>query len=265
MINDITAPAPRFILRLICIDEMLRRFVNQNVPARNASEIGPGLGDTASFLLSSDLTTSISLFEGSKEASKLLKTRFSNDQRISIHNVFNENSVTNSKFDLTVCCEVIEHIENDLEFMQLIAASMDEDGIFVGSMPAFMKKWQSVDRLAGHFRRYERDELEQKLQSAGFEVCEIRCYGFPLINLLYPIREYYYSKQVKKNQNSSKSEATARSGIARGFTKKFNKRFVYSVTRFFARLQNLPVLSEYGDGFVFVARKKTESASKHRV
>jgi len=255
MINEITAPAPRLILRMLCLRSLFGKYLRHDAQIDLACEIGPGLGDSASYMLSNGLVNKWHLYESSVAAKKSLNDRFRENTNILILDHFGNEDEVIEKYGLVMCCEVIEHIDDDEEFLRSVFSCIGSGGMFFGSVPAYQKKWQSVDQLAGHYRRYERDELRRKLIAAGFETPEIRCYGFPLINLLYPLREYYYSRQVKKNAASNKSEATARSGVARGFSKKFNKPFVFFLTRIFSVFQSIPVLTNLGDGFVFVARK----------
>jgi len=255
MIDEITAPAPRFILRMFCLQRLFRKYLKNNEQIDLACEIGPGLGDSASYMLGRRLVDKWHLYESSTEAKQNLSDRFCEMPKVLIRDHFGGKDEISEKYGLVMCCEVIEHIDDDVEFLRSVFSSTETGGMFFGSVPAYQKKWQSVDKLAGHYRRYERDELSNKLSAAGFETLEIQCYGFPLINLLYPLREFYYSRQVKKNLTSNKSEATARSGVARSFSKKFNKRLVYLLTRFFSGFQSIPVFTNFGDGFVFVAKK----------
>lgn len=256
MLNDITAPAPRFILRLLCIKKYLNQHIKYNNPIQVACEIGPGLGDSASFMLNNHHVESWDLYESGESARAQLQNRFHESHQVSILSEFHTDNIAPSKYGLVMCCEVIEHVEEDELFLKLIHKSVSSNGLFIGSVPAYRKKWQSIDELAGHYRRYEKFELHKKLEAAGFEVLTIACYGFPLINMLYPLRETYYRSQLKKNRNSTKSEATARSGIARGLTKRLNKRPIFFIAKAFSLFQSLPFLSHFGDGFIFVARKK---------
>ncbi len=253
MLEDITAPAPRFLLRFLLIDRLLQKHRISDSVFEKGGEIGPGLGDISHYLLRKKQVVNIDLYEDSQDARKILKDRFSENQQVVIKHRFEK---CQRQYQFLLCCEVIEHIENDVEFITAIGDSMVQDGVFVGSVPSYMSKWQAVDELAGHFRRYERDELHSKLSASGFEVETIECYGFPLINLLYPLRQYYYSKKLNKGQSQSKREATAKSGISRGLAMLFNKKLVYSIARFSFLFQKIPFFSRWGDGFVFVCRKK---------
>ena len=252
MKEHISAPAPRMLLRLIQLRSMLNKLKLERTHQAAFCEIGAGLGDATSLALDLFSMEEAHIYEDSIAARASLEERFRSESKISIHESF---SCDEETFDMLMCFEVIEHIEKDQQFINSIGRSMKSGGRFFGSVPAYMNKWQDVDELAGHFRRYEREELAHKLSSAGFTDVKIDCYGFPLINMLYPLRKMYYGGLLKKRQDDSKEAATAKSGISRGLAQRFNTTLVWNVVKIFSLFQSLPVLRELGDGFVFSCRK----------
>ena len=248
----ITAPAPRMLLRLIKLLSMWRKQELIGSTQSRICEIGPGLGDASSLALECFTAAEVHLYEGSAPARKLLQTRFTTEQSLKIYDLF---SARHGYYEMVLCFEVIEHIREDQAFIDDIHYSMKAGGRLFGSVPAYMKKWQDVDELAGHFRRYEEDELHRKLLAAGFTDIQIYTYGFPLINLLYPLRKLYYGSLLKKRTNTNKDTATAKSGISRRLARSFNTPMVLFVVRFFSLFQSLPWLSHFGDGFVFSCKK----------
>ena len=252
MINHITAPAPRMLLRLFVLEKLFGKHAPAGTSLSKVCEIGPGLGDASSLTLERYNIERFDLYESAEAARELLATRFNLNAHVHLHGEFD---VQPLQYDMTLCFEVVEHIDEDSKFMRGIFDSTAHGGRFYGSVPAYMKKWQTVDELAGHFRRYEHDELKTKLEEAGFVDVELFAYGFPLINLLFPWREHHYKKLLNKRTNHDMGEATAKSGISRGLAMSYNKRFVYSVVKLFSVFQLLPGLSKFGDGFVFSCRK----------
>jgi len=252
MIKHITAPAPRMLLRLFVLEKLFSNDTKKGAPPLNVCEIGPGLGDASSLALERCKIANLDIYESAAPAKELLKARFKSTPEVHLHGEF---TAQESRYDLTLCFEVIEHINKDEKFITDIFNSTSANGKFYGSVPAYMKKWQTVDELAGHFRRYEYRELKTKLEKAGFVDVKLFCYGFPLINLLYPWREYHYKRLLNKRTNHDMSAATAKSGISRGLAMSYNKKFVYTVVKIFSYLQLLPGVSKLGDGFVFSCRK----------
>lgn len=119
-------------------------------------------------------------------------------------------------FDYLFSFEVLEHIEDDAGALNTWVEWLRPGGMVVISVPARMALWGATDELAGHFRRYERAGVEALLKEASLERIQIESYGFPLSNMLEPIRNWHHGRQLKRERHSkSLAEATARSGTRR--------------------------------------------------
>jgi SAM-dependent methyltransferase len=66
--------------------------------------------------------------------------------------------------------DVVEHIEDDLSFLQHLNDLLLPGGVLYLTVPAFQSLWSQEDIDAGHFRRYSLKQMEKKLIQAGFEV-----------------------------------------------------------------------------------------------
>jgi SAM-dependent methyltransferase len=66
--------------------------------------------------------------------------------------------------------DVLEHVQDDVSFLGRIAAMLKPQGRLYLTVPAMPLLWSAADRQAGHFRRYRRSELVQKLEMAGFSI-----------------------------------------------------------------------------------------------
>ncbi len=66
--------------------------------------------------------------------------------------------------------DVVEHIENDVAFLSMIHAYMQEGGKVYITVPAFQSLWSNEDVDAGHYRRYTTKELCSKLEQVGFKI-----------------------------------------------------------------------------------------------
>lgn len=65
---------------------------------------------------------------------------------------------------------VLEHIEDDQEALKELHENMQPGAGLAIYVPAFTFLFSDLDRKVGHFRRYQKRELVQKVRSAGFEV-----------------------------------------------------------------------------------------------
>lgn len=251
MYDYVTAPAPRFLLRFIELQRLLERMGLFSGRDLHVAELGPGLGDVAEWVADNGAVSSLRLIESSVEARNVLQQRFQGNKKVDIEESL---SVEIKPVDVFMVFEVIEHIQSDVAMLKKVRQVIKPGGILVGSVPAYMKKWQSVDDVAGHVRRYERDEIEAKLRQAGFSTVEVMTYGFPVTNLMYPLRQLYFFMLARRASDRSLEESTGKSGISRGFVSLFNKRLIFTLIKIFSPLQRIPVLRECGDGFIFVAR-----------
>ena len=91
------------------------------------------------------------------------------------------------RFRLIVAFEVLEHYEQDLDCLRKWSELLQPGGTLIFSVPAHMRQWTGNDTRAGHARRYEKKELQEKLKTCGFEIEHFWCYGFPVLNLTYPL------------------------------------------------------------------------------
>jgi SAM-dependent methyltransferase len=73
-------------------------------------------------------------------------------------------------FDTVLCLNVLEHIEDDVAALRRIRGVLTDGGRLVLIVPAQRRLYGAIDQAIGHYRRYERGELVDKLQTAGFNI-----------------------------------------------------------------------------------------------
>ncbi|MBT5194143.1 MAG: methyltransferase domain-containing protein [Rhodospirillaceae bacterium] len=75
------------------------------------------------------------------------------------------------KFDLILMLDVLEHVENDGEFLgKLVSENLETDGIALISVPAWPALFSSHDRALDHFRRYTPEGARTLLAGQGLRV-----------------------------------------------------------------------------------------------
>jgi SAM-dependent methyltransferase len=77
------------------------------------------------------------------------------------------------KFDTVLCLNVLEHTTDDVAALRRAHELLVDGGRVIIFVPAGHGLYGSLDRGIGHQRRYEKDELAQKLRDAGFQVEDI--------------------------------------------------------------------------------------------
>lgn len=74
------------------------------------------------------------------------------------------------QFHLVGIFDVLEHLEDDGAVLQSLKSVMHPDGVLMITVPAGRKLWSYFDVAARHCRRYEPEDLRDKLEKVGLSV-----------------------------------------------------------------------------------------------
>jgi len=241
------APTPRYILRRYLVEKLL-----QGIKARDFAEVGPASGDILERLLTNGLKGTA--VEISEKAYESLAQKFDDKAEIKlIHGDFFD---LEGQYDLVLALEVLEHLSDDREGLRKFYSLLRPEGTLLLSVPAHKRKWGPCDVLSGHLRRYEREEMVEKLTGAGFKSIQVWCYGFPLMNALKPFIELGSAIALWMDQRSlaERTEASGHSRVARGL------KFLMKDSLFkpACLLQELFLNTDLGVDYLVKAGRKTE-------
>jgi SAM-dependent methyltransferase len=101
--------------------------------------------------------------------------------------------------------DVIEHMQDDLLFVQSIGKILKKNGRLYVTVPSYSFLWSKKDINAGHFRRYTLKGISNVLESAGFQV-EFASYIFRFLPIpIYLLRTLPYKLGFSKVKVSAKS------------------------------------------------------------
>ena len=100
-----------------------------------------------------------------------------------------------AKFDLIGIFDVLEHLPDDVKALQEIRQSLKPGGKLIITVPASMKLWSYFDEVAGHFKRYSCDTLEEALLKSGFKIVKNEPFMMPLFPVMWLSRKF---TQLKK-------------------------------------------------------------------
>ncbi len=75
--------------------------------------------------------------------------------------------------DTVVCLNVLEHLEDDAGCLRNIHSALNGGGRAIILVPCGPELFGQMDVVLGHFRRYRKGQLRQRLEEAGFRVEEI--------------------------------------------------------------------------------------------
>lgn len=82
--------------------------------------------------------------------------------------------VSDMAFDTITCFNVLEHLEDDQMFLENVFQTLQPSGKAIVIVPQYPALFNGLDKSVGHYRRYKVEELEAKMQKAGFEIAETR-------------------------------------------------------------------------------------------
>lgn len=107
-------------------------------------------------------------------------------------------------FDGIVCGEVLEHVPDDKAAVVEFKRVLKKGGVCVISVPTNPKMWDIGDEIAGHVRRYKKEEIISLFQNNGFAVEKIRFWGF-LLMWLYHKTVFLPWVKITNNSSSERS------------------------------------------------------------
>jgi SAM-dependent methyltransferase len=105
-------------------------------------------------------------------------------------------------FDTVICLNVLEHIADDLAGFRNIHGALEPGGKAIVVVPQGKHLFCSLDRVLGHVKRYDRGELIELMQRAGFvniQVRDFNKFGVPgwYLNGRLLKRDYFPRVQLK--------------------------------------------------------------------
>lgn len=240
------APSPSYLLRRWTVLRELR-----SVPRGRLVEIGCGAGDLLDRLTAQGFDASC--VETSEAARTAARARFAAAGRdVPIATDLAE---LDGPFDLIIACEVLEHIEEDLAALRSWATRLSPVGRVLLTVPAHPDRFGPSDVWAGHFRRYRRGDLETLARDSGLRVNRLICFGFPLGNLVEPIRHRVHARRLRPEGSASAAERTARSGVERGIEARLSPLFQPWLILPFCWLQMPFFHTDLGTGYLLVAER----------
>ncbi len=249
-------PAPSYVLRRSRILKLLSRL-----PRGRLLEIGCGAGALLHDLY--QMHFNVDALEASVEARDI--ARYINRHNGALR-IYSSAQVTwGNAFDCVLACEVLEHIHDDRGALVQWQSWIKKGGYLLLSVPAHPERWTASDEWAGHVRRYRKEELKAMLSVLGFSIVHFEGYGFPLANLIEPIRAAHHSRQLKKQAVSrttlnEKDAYSLRSGTERSLEQKLfplqASRLGTVAMRFFCNIQGLFLNTGLGNGFIVLCQKQ---------
>jgi SAM-dependent methyltransferase len=162
------------------------------------------------------------------------------------------------QFDVVIASEVMEHHQDDVAFLLQLRERLNDGGRVLLTVPAHMKDWGANDDFCGHIRRYERDDLHNKLKAAGFDDIKVYSYGVPVYNIMKPLYDRAIHSESRQTDQMEKTAESAGMWLLPSGGELF--RFIFNdLTMYpFYLLQRIFYSTDLGKGFFAAARKKEQ-------
>jgi SAM-dependent methyltransferase len=185
--------------------------------AKSFVEVGCGAGGLSMRLCQRGLRgVGVDLSEDAIRQAEATMVEFIGKQQFSLfHGDVSALRPEQSQVDLGISMMVMEHVEDDVGFIEQIARHVKPDGHLLIGVPGRRDRWGIEDETVGHLRRYDRSDLAGTLTRAGLADVEVRSVAVPVANILFHIgnRMIRGSQEEMRKTQLSAREQTATSGI----------------------------------------------------
>ena len=241
-----------FIYRADVIKTLMEKFFKKD---RLTVDVGGGNGFTSSVAQKNGFN--IGIIEPTFDACK-------NAQKKGIEKIacgaITKTSVIDESIDQIILLDVLEHIENDREFLNLLYKKLSKNGLIMITVPAFMCLWSSEDVAIGHFRRYRIKSLCKLMEECGFH---IHYQSYFMSFLFFPI--LFIRVFLEKLGVLKKYELRTKEEKEKIVQSQFNypKGIVKIVLEAFEKLEQLLMQKSkripFGSSILIIAKKKNPS------
>ena len=127
---------------------------------------------------------------------KIARNYIKNSQNINLKtlDLSDKNLNHEIKYDLVLCNQVLEHVENDIQAIANLS-KLSKKYILL-TVPA--GKYNKTSEIVGHYRHYSKNELIEKIENQGIKVLEVYNWGFPFHSIYKFILNILSKEHQKK-------------------------------------------------------------------
>lgn len=126
-----------------------------------------------------------------------------------------DNTVLDNDFDIAMSFFVMEHMEDDVGFLQHLKSKIRPGGHVIIGVPSRKDKWSIEDETAGHYRRYNRADLFKVMERAGLKNPEVRSLAVPVSNIIFSLSNLAIKRSKEKEKLDLSHEAQTKSSGVR--------------------------------------------------
>jgi glycosyltransferase involved in cell wall biosynthesis len=173
LVDDIGSAGNKTLARVARLSGYNAWLWEQVAPyiGKRVLEVGSGMGTMTRYFLGREFVLATEI---DQQYLQRLQRTFASRPNVTVRSLDLNNPfptwVPESRLDTVLCCNVLEHIEEDEAVLSRFAQSLPSGGRVVLILPALQSLYGEIDKAIHHYRRYERDEIVTKLERAGFTV-----------------------------------------------------------------------------------------------
>lgn len=168
-------------------------------------EIGSGLGTYSESIINDFPNSMITLTDISKPYLTNLETKFSSKNvtviKLDLNNHEDFVKIGYNKFDSIIAINVLEHVKNDEFALEELFKMLKTNGRLIILVPAYKLLYNVIDKSIGHWRRYTKKELKNKVTKNNFTIAKL--YSFNMLGILGWYVNGNLCKKAKINKSAS--------------------------------------------------------------
>jgi SAM-dependent methyltransferase len=132
---------------------------------------------------------------------KALQRSVGSSSPLYFYNIHHKREEFKESFSTILLLDVIEHIQDPVEFLNSVSFHLKKDGNLIINVPACQFLYSIYDKVIGHIRRYNIPSLKKELHLSGFRIERASYWGMSLMPLLIVrqfILRFYRQEQIIK-------------------------------------------------------------------
>lgn len=106
-----------------------------------------------------------------------------NDGKVMLYNIYDKDPVLKGQYDTILLLDVIEHIDDDADFLKTALYYLKEGGKIFVNVPAGNYLYGRYDEEVGHVRRYDKSMMRTAFKKAGIIPVKTSYWAMSLIPL----------------------------------------------------------------------------------
>ncbi|MCQ3929939.1 MAG: hypothetical protein DPW16_05735 [Chloroflexi bacterium] len=149
-----------------------------------------------------------------------------------------------AQFDLIGLFDVLEHLPDDLQVLNDLFSMLNTGGKLLLTVPAHPSLWSYFDEAAHHCRRYQKNDLSEKLAQTGYKIEYISYYMASLFPLVWIGRKIAALTKMDKTPETHQMTANELAARELKITPGLNgvlRTILMQETRLIGRRKPLPI------------------------